>query len=89
MALDISFSHLHYWMQYEISSSRAIREADKISFALSIQRFYSVKVVKVLKNHICKYGKIFDIILIDITREKWLSQKEKIFNIIRQFLGNK
>ena len=43
---------------------------------LKMHRFYGVEEVKVLKNHICKYGKMFDIILIEMTREKWLSRKK-------------
>ena len=42
----------------------------------AIHRFYGVREVKVLKEYICKHGKMFDIILVEITREKWLSQKE-------------
>ena len=42
----------------------------------AIHRFYGVREVKVLKEYICKHGKVFDIILVEITREKWLSQKE-------------
>lgn len=43
---------------------------------LAMHRFYGVKEVEILKNHICKHGKMFDIILIEMTRKKWLSQKE-------------
>ena len=43
---------------------------------LEMHRFYGAKEVEILKNHICKYGKMFDIILIEMTREKWLSRKE-------------
>jgi UDP-4-amino-4,6-dideoxy-N-acetyl-beta-L-altrosamine N-acetyltransferase len=43
---------------------------------LAIHSYYGVKEVKVLKNHICKYGEMFDIILIEMTREKWISRKE-------------
>jgi len=44
---------------------------------LSMHRFYGVKEVKVLKNHIQKYERKFDLILIEMTREKWISQSEK------------
>ena len=43
---------------------------------LKMHRFYGVKEVEILKNHICKYGKMFDIILIEMTREKWTLQRE-------------
>ena len=41
-----------------------------------IHRFYGAREVGVLKEYICKNGKMLDIILVEITREKWLSQKE-------------
>ena len=44
---------------------------------LAMHRFYGVKEVRVLKNHICKYGEMFDIIQIEMTRERWASQREK------------
>ena len=44
---------------------------------LAMHRFYGVKEVRVLKNHICKYGEMFDIIQIEMTRERWVSQREK------------
>ena len=43
---------------------------------LAIHRFYGVKEVGVLKNYVRKHGKIFDLILIEMTREKWVLQKE-------------
>ena len=42
----------------------------------AIHRFYGAREVGVLKEYICKNGKMLDIILVEITREKWLSQKE-------------
>ena len=44
----------------------------------AIHRFYGVREVKILKEYICKHGKMFDIVLVEIMKEKWLSQK-KIF----------
>ncbi len=43
---------------------------------LAIHRLYGVKEIGVLENHVCKYGEMFDIILIEMTRENWISQKE-------------
>jgi RimJ/RimL family protein N-acetyltransferase len=43
----------------------------------AIHRFYGVREVKLLKEYIYKHGEWFDIVLVDITREKWLSQKKK------------
>ena len=47
---------------------------------LAIHQFYGVKEVKVLKNHICKYGELFDIILIEMTRENWVSKQESFYH---------
>ena len=44
---------------------------------LEMHRFYGVKEVKILKNHIHKYGRTFDLTLIEMTREKWTLQREK------------
>ena len=43
---------------------------------LAMHRLYGVKEVKILKNNIHKYGKKFDLILIEMTREKWILQRE-------------
>ena len=43
---------------------------------LAMHRFYGVKEVKILKNNIHKYGKKFDLILIEMTRKKWILQRE-------------
>ncbi len=43
---------------------------------LAIHRFYGVKEVKILKNHLHKYGDMFDQILIEMTKERWISQRE-------------
>jgi len=44
---------------------------------LAMHRFYGAKEVKILKNGVHKYGKKFDIILIEMSREKWILQREK------------
>ena len=43
---------------------------------LKMHRFYGAKEVKVLKNHVYKYGRTFDLILIEMTKEKWALQRE-------------
>ena len=43
---------------------------------LAMHRFYGVKEIDILKNYGYKYGKAFDLILIEMTKEKWASQKE-------------
>ena len=43
---------------------------------LAMHRFYGVKEVKILKNHVYKYGKTFDLILIEMTKNKWTLQRE-------------
>jgi UDP-4-amino-4,6-dideoxy-N-acetyl-beta-L-altrosamine N-acetyltransferase len=52
---------------------------------LKIHRFYGVKEVKLLERHVCKYGEMFDIILIEMTREMWLSRKEDFQNYWANF----
>ena len=47
---------------------------------LAMHQFYGVKEVKVLKKHICKYGEWFDIILIEMTRENWVSKQESFYH---------
>lgn len=47
---------------------------------LKMHQFYGVNEVEVLKKHICKHGETFDIIFIEMTRENWLSQKERFSN---------
>ena len=44
---------------------------------LSMHRFYGVKEVEILKNHVYKYGEEFDLTVIEMTKEKWASQSEK------------
>jgi UDP-4-amino-4,6-dideoxy-N-acetyl-beta-L-altrosamine N-acetyltransferase len=43
---------------------------------LKMHRFYGAKEVKVLTNHVYKYGRAFDLILIEMTKEKWALQRE-------------
>jgi UDP-4-amino-4,6-dideoxy-N-acetyl-beta-L-altrosamine N-acetyltransferase len=43
---------------------------------LAMHRFYGVKEVKILKNHVHKYGITFDLILIEMTKNKWTSQRK-------------
>jgi len=33
-----------------------------------------------MKKHICKYGELFDIILIEVTRENWLLKQESFYH---------
>ena len=47
---------------------------------LAIHRFYGVEEVEVLKNHVCKFGEMFDIILVELTRENWVSKKESFYH---------
>jgi RimJ/RimL family protein N-acetyltransferase len=44
---------------------------------LSMHRFYGVKEVEVLKNHVCKHGEEFDLTVIEMTQENWVSQRKK------------
>lgn len=47
---------------------------------LKMHQLYGVKEVELLKDHIYKHGKSFDIISIEMSRKNWLSQKEKFQN---------
>jgi UDP-4-amino-4,6-dideoxy-N-acetyl-beta-L-altrosamine N-acetyltransferase len=43
---------------------------------LEMHKLYGVEEIGVLKNHIHKYGAMFDVVLIEMTREKWLLKKD-------------
>ena len=38
-----------------------------------------------LKNHVHKYGKMFDVVLIEMTREKWLLSSESFKHYVTHF----
>ena len=52
---------------------------------LKMHKLYGVEEVKLLKNHVHKYGENFDVVLIEMKREKWLLNKELFNHYITDF----
>lgn len=52
---------------------------------LDMHKLYGVEEVGFLKNHVHKYGKMFDVVLIEMTRENWLLRSDSFKHYITHF----